>query len=142
MRLFRFLAVLTVFALLSVVGCAGTSPAVGIWAGNVVVGSAESVTPADPMGMATMMLGSMLSGPCTLQLNAGGQGFIKVASLPERPISWSEQEDKVILRSDEPPPANTSNVNAQSNTIVGTLAPDKQTMTLDFGVASAELKKQ
>ena len=137
MHLLRFLAVLALF----IVGCAGTSPAVGTWAGAVKVGSSAPATPDNPMGMATMMLGSMLNGPCTLQLNAGGKGFIKIASLPERPIDWSEQEGKIILRADEPP-ANASNAPVQNNSIVGTLTPDKQTMTLDFGVASAELKKQ
>ena len=141
MRLLRFLAVFILFAVMSV-GCAGNAPAVGTWAGAVKVGSSAPATPDNPMGMATMMLGSMLNGPCTLQLNAGGKGFIKIASLPERPIDWSEQEGKIILRADEPPPANPSNAPAQNNSIVGTLTPDKQTMTLDFGVASAELKKQ
>ena len=137
MRLLKFSALLT-FLLLFVVGCANNSPAIGAWAGTVKVGSTSQ--PTNPMGMATMMLGTMLNGPCTLQLSAGGKGFIKVASLPERPVDWSEQDGKVILRADETAPADKSG--AQNNSIVGTLSSDGQTLTLDFGVASAELKKQ
>ena len=139
MRMLKLSALLTLLLLL-VAGCAGNSPAVGTWAGTVKAGSSA---PNNMMGMATMMLGSMLNGPCTLQLDAGGKGFLKVASLPERPVNWSESGGKVVLRADEAPPANnTAEKSEQSNSLVGTLTPDNQTMTLDFGVASAQLKKQ
>ena len=77
-----------------------------------------------------------------MQLNAGGKGFLKIASLPERPVNWSESGGKIILRADEPAPANGAEKQEQNNSIVGTLSGDNQTLTLDFGVASAELKKQ
>ena len=105
MRLRRFSILLTV-CLLIVGGCARTSPAVGTWTGTAKVGpTAPNIS---PLGMATMALGGLLNGPCTLQLQDDGKGFLKVASLPERPISWSEKDGKVIVRADETPPANAS----------------------------------
>ena len=138
MRLLRFSPLLILW-LLFASGCARKSPLVGTWTGAVKVG--QSAQSANPLSMAAGMLGTLLNGPCTLQLNGDGKGFIKVASLPERPIAWSEQGGKIILRADEPPPANASGTNAQNNSIVGTLSPDQQTMTLDFGIANAQLEK-
>ena len=123
-------------------GCARTSPAVGSWLGEVKI---EPPKNAGMMGMATMMLGQSINGPCQLTLKPDGTGFMKISIAPEAPILWSEEDGKVIIRKrfdTEKTPDKKSEEKSDNGTLVGTMSEEKQALTLDLGITKVEMNKQ
>ena len=97
--------------------------------------------------LAQGMLGDHVSGPSTLSLKGDGTGFLKIAATPERPIAWTQEGNKVILRSREedrpkPDPAKERNEDSDDGPIVGTLSEDGKTLTLDLGLFTVALTQQ
>ena len=117
------LALTALFAIGTLIGCSRTSPAVGVWNG---------------IDLPPMV------GQVTLTFNADGKGFAKIGPLPEQPLVWVEENDKVILtfssargRKGVVQPASTGGAS-----FVGTLAGDGDTMTMDLGLTTITLQKQ
>lgn len=140
MRILRFLPLIVVATLMAM-GCAATSPLVGVWSGTPKVTQSSN-----PMaGMAAAMLGMGMKGECTLTLKADGTGFLKVPIAPERAIAWSEEDGKVILRprDEDKGVAETGKSAATgSGSTVGTLSADKQQLDLDLGILKIAFKKK
>jgi hypothetical protein len=127
-------------------GCSRTSPVAGTWSGEVQI---KPQSKNDPLATLGMLMGRQLKGPCTLTLKPDGTGFLKVSMTPERPIVWTVEDNKVLLNSrdgEAPGTTNSTKTTAQQSgpmqtSIVGTLAPDQQSMTLDMGIIEVPLKK-
>ena len=117
------LALSVLFAIGTLIGCARTSAAVGVWNG---------------IDLPPMV------GRVTLTLNEDGKGFAKIGPLPEQPVVWVEENHKVTLtlssarpETTDPQPASTGGAS-----FVGTLAEGGDTMTMDLGLATITLQKQ
>jgi hypothetical protein len=126
-------------------GCSRTSPVVGTWSGEVQM---KPQSKNSPLGGLGMMMGQQLKGPCTLTLKPDGTGFLKVSITPERPIAWTVEDNKVLLNSRDANASETGNNkttaqpgNPTQGSLVGTLTPDQQSMTLDMGIIEVLLKK-
>jgi hypothetical protein len=141
MRLHHVIPIVVLTATI-VAGCSRTSPATGTWSGTVQVSQPKNST--GPLGAAGFLLGMSLNGPCRLTLKPDGTGFFKMSIAPERPVLWTQEDNKVILRNryEEKAPSNQPKPDAQNSTLVGTLSDDQQTMVLDLGIVQATLKKQ
>ncbi len=135
-----------VFCVGILTGCNRTSPVTGTWSGEVQMKQQSNNTPLGGLGL---MMGQQLKGPCTLTLKPDGTGFLKVSIMPERPVAWTVEDNKVLLSSRDANTSETTN-NAKpaeqsggptQGSIVGTLAPDQQSMTLDMGIIEVALKK-
>jgi hypothetical protein len=129
------LAAALAFALLS--GCSNSgqinagsakpdvSPVFGTWTGK------SEVKGGDLQKFANSVAGGPLTGPCSLTLNQGGTGFLKVADRPEIPIAWKEETNRLILQ--------PSGVNGPSDAKAGSGGPwvatwsnDTHTWTIDM----------
>lgn len=102
-------------------GCARVSPAVGTWTGSV--------------------------GPqtATVTLSPDGKGFLKLPVLPEQPVNWTEENNKVTLTIGAAAAGTTQGGRSGSgaaSALVGTLSDDKRAMTIDLGPIEIALKKQ
>nr|CAA9260788.1 hypothetical protein AVDCRST_MAG63-2418 [uncultured Armatimonadetes bacterium] len=117
------LALTILFAIGTLIGCARTSPAVGVWNG--------------------IHLPPMV-GRVTLTLNADGKGFAKIGPLPEQPVVWVEENNKVTLTlsSAQGRKAGVQPASTAGASFVGTLTEDGRTMTMDLGLATITLQKQ
>jgi hypothetical protein len=111
-------------ALLLIAGC-GKSPYVGKWSGRPTV--------SGPMAAVVAQFGES-----TLNLNEDGTGFAKLAPLPETPITWEVKEDKITLTL----PKDSQTAKGLGEFFVATPSEDKQTLSVDFGPAKIEMKKQ
>jgi hypothetical protein len=94
---------------------------------------------------ANALAGGPLTGPSSLTLNPDGTGFLKVADLPERPISWKQEGEKVIIekRSIQ---QGTSSGGEQGDLgdgpWVATLSPDQKALKIDMGKVTVTLNKE
>src|SRR4028119_2378003 len=105
MRLHQLIPIIWLTATI-VAGCSRTSPAAGTWSGTVQVSQPKNST--GPLGAAGFLLGMSLNGPCRLTLKPDGTGFFKMSIAPERPVLWTQEDNKVILRNrfEEQTPSN------------------------------------
>lgn len=111
-----FLALIVVY--LGVGGCARNRDLIGTWRGNA--GGFNVV----------------------LDLKDGGKGFGKLGPIPEQPLTWRVEENKVILRlGDAPEGQRNSPGNANWHNLVGTLGQDRRGLTVDIGIAQPTLYK-
>jgi len=125
MRLFSnpfvvFTAVL--FAVLAG-GCSRVSPAVGTW--------------SLPAG----------GSPATLELREDGTGTLRMAVLPEQPVSWTEEDGTVTLQLGGGTQTGGSGAAPKARPGVGTaltgaLSEDKKSMTIALGPTTLTLQKQ
>ena len=111
-------------------GCAAISPAVGTWKGPLKI--------AKGAGIAALGMMAMGNQEATVTLTRDGKGFAKLAVAPEQPVMWTEKDGKVILSIG----SGSDSAKTGKGSLVGTIAADKQTMTVDLGPVEAELKKQ
>lgn len=137
MRIFRF-SFLLVVAALTALGCAATSPLVGVWSGTPKLSQSSN----SMAGMAAVMSGMLGNGECKLTLKADGTGFLKVPIAPERAIAWSEEDGKVILRPRDEDKTVSNAAAPGIGSTVGTLSADKQQLDLDLGILKIAFKKK
>lgn len=118
--------------LLSIAGCAKTSPAIGTWTGSV--------------------------GPVTasMTLNPDGTGTVAIPPyLPQQSVSWKEEEKQVSIQmGNVPRPGGTGGTGGTaaapapgggggaSVNLTGTIAEDGKTMTVPIANISLTLNKQ
>lgn len=79
-----------------------------------------------------------------LDLKKSGKGFGKLGPIPEQPLTWAVEENKVILRLGDSPERNggatAANMGMGQN-FVGTLAHDRRSMTIDLGIVQTTVYK-
>lgn len=109
------------------------SPLAGKWEGK------SDVKGGDLAKALNGLAGGPLTGHSTLTLNSDGTGFLKVADKPERPISWKQEGEKVVISTRE---AGATSDSAGKDTWVGTLSGDKKSMTIDMEDVKVTLSKQ
>lgn len=121
--------VILCFALLAIAsGCSGPSPVVGTWIGKIEIDNEEKSG-----GLLGIMVKELVgeidqSGPCTLNMRNDGTGFLKLGKNPERPITWTLNEDKVTIRRDS---SGKDQSKSGDVLVVATIAADKQSITLE-----------
>ncbi len=101
------------------------SPFVGTWTGKSEVKGGVLAK------LANSAASGPLTGPSSMTLNSSGAGFLKVADQPERPISWKQEGDRLVLQ--------PSGVNGASDAKAGSGGPwvarwsnDNRTWTIDM----------
>lgn len=122
----RRLVVFAVAVPLFLAGCARVSPAVGTWTGTADAGPLP------------------VNQTATVTLSPDGRGFVKLAIIPEQPVNWTEENNKVILTIGGAAAGTTQGGRSGSgaaSALVGTLSDDKKTMNIDLGMAKLTLKK-
>lgn len=81
----------------------------------------------------------------SLELKENGKGFGKLGPVPEQPLTWTAEDNKVILRLGDTPEndskGGSGNAAGPGANLVGTLAQDRQSMTVDIGVVHPTLYK-
>jgi len=111
------------------------SPLSGTWRGK------SDVKGGDLQKFANSIAGGPLTGPSTLTLKPDGTGFIKVADRAERPISWKQEDDRVIMQyrrvDDSKSPSGSEN-----DAWVGDLSSDRRTMTIDLDNVKVTVKHE
>jgi hypothetical protein len=68
--------------------------------------------------------------PITLTLRSAGQGYLKVSDVPEQQITWSADENKVVVHLSGGADVLT---NLGSSDVVATLSPAREELKLDLG---------
>ena len=88
--------------------------------------------------------GGPLTGPSSLTLNGDGAGYLKVADLPERPISWKQEGDRVIPETRHVGAANRPSETDGTGTgpWVGRLLENRSTMVIDMEQVKVTLNQQ
>lgn len=104
-------------------GCSRVSPAVGTW--SLDAGNSSAA----------------------LELREDGTGTLRMAVLPEQPVSWTEEDGTVTLRFGGGTETGGSGAAPKTRPGVGTaltgaLSEDKKSMTIAFGPTTLTLQKQ
>ncbi|HLJ56710.1 MAG TPA: hypothetical protein VKT77_16850 [Chthonomonadaceae bacterium] len=117
------------------------SPLVGTWTGKSKAEETQGLA-----GLAMAVAGDQLVGPCSLTLNANGNGYLKVAKTPEAAVTWRQDGNKIVLTgataSTVAGGARAKPSASKSDTAVATLGSDGRTMTIDMGQVTVSLTKQ
>jgi hypothetical protein len=114
-------------AMVLAAGCARQSPAVGEWKGQVSGGG--------PLGAIAAQTGM---GSASMSLKPDGTGFVKAGPTPERPVKWTEKDGKVVFSFADPNQKGAP----ENGDLVGTLADDGRTMSVDLGPLKVTFEKQ
>lgn len=114
------------------------SPLVGKWTGEAKLATGNDLTK-----IANALSGNEMTGASRLTLNADGTGFMKVAKRPERPITWKQDGQKVILAETGNAKHNdtTGETSESMQSYVGTLSDDGTALTIDMGKVKVKLAK-
>ena len=124
------------FALIAA-GCGHGTRAAGTWTGLVKPGN----------GPVSDLIANAMKGPSDLTLNPDGTGFLKISGVPEEPISWKQEGDKLILQSrplssSQAAPGGLITVNSVPlQILVGTLSQDGNTLRIDLGQVSLDMNR-
>ena len=106
------------------------SPLAGKWTGD------SEVKGGDLAKALNSLAGGPLTGPCALTLNSDGTGYLKVADKAERPITWKQDGEKVLI---DIRPADSATEPLPS--WVGTISRDGKNMTIDMEDVKVKLSK-
>jgi hypothetical protein len=110
------------------------SPLAGKWTGK------SEVKGGDLAKFANSVAGGPLTGPSSLTLDSDGTGYMKVADGPERPISWKQEGDRVIIETRGVEGASDKHADSDGPW-VGHLSNDRRTMTIDMQKAKVILSQ-
>lgn len=112
------------------------SPVIGNWTGKSKLEHSDGLA-----ALATALAGDQVEGPSTLTLQSNGNGYLKIAKMPERAITWRQDGKKLVLSH-----VGGSNTKGESgkgdDDAVATLSDDDKTMTIDLGQLKVTLNKQ
>jgi hypothetical protein len=108
------------------------SPLVGNWTGK------SEVKGGDLAKALNGLAGGPLTGPSTLTLKADGTGYLKVADKAERPITWKQDGDKVVI---EVKSAEREASSEPVTTWIATTSSDRRFMTIDLDDVKVKLSK-
>lgn len=111
------------------------SPLAGKWTGK------SDMKGNDLDKFANSVAGGPLTGPSSMQLNADGTGFLKVADQPERPISWKQEGDRVILEPRGVEGTSDAKTTNLGGPWVGRLSTDRDTIVIDMEKVKVTLNR-
>src|SRR5438552_1959311 len=103
-----------------------SAPLAGTWTGK------SDMKGNDLDKFANSIAGGPLTGASSLTLNTDGTGFLKVADQPERPISWKQEGDRVILEARGVRGSPDANTAQTGGPWVGQLSADRKTIVIDM----------
>jgi hypothetical protein len=142
----RATALLCALAAMSLAGCndagsptinAGSpatliSPLAGKWSGK------SEVKGGDVAKALNSLAGGPLTGPSSLTLNSDGTGYFKVADKAERPITWKQDGEKLLIQARRVDEDASSEAGA---VWVGTVSGDGKYLTIDMEEVKVRLSK-
>lgn len=108
-------------------------PVVGKWTGE-----AKLATGSELVKLGNQLSGGQMTGASSMTLKADGKGYLKVAKAPEKPITWTQDGDKLTLTMH----SSAENGSDRSDAYVGTLSHDQKEMSIDMGQIKVKLSKK